>query len=55
MLKPGTRVSLDMTALTIMRILPHEADPRIQDEFRRPRSRIVCWHRVFKRAGSGTL
>ena len=26
-LKPGTRVSLDMTTLTIMAILPREVDP----------------------------
>jgi len=28
-LKPGTRVSLDMTTLTIMRILPREVDPLV--------------------------
>lgn len=28
-LKPGTRVSLDMTTLTIMRILPREVDPQV--------------------------
>jgi 26S proteasome regulatory subunit T4 len=28
-LKPGTRVSLDMTTLTIMRILPREVDPMV--------------------------
>jgi 26S proteasome regulatory subunit T4 len=29
LLKPGTRVALDMTTLTIMRILPREVDPSI--------------------------
>ena len=29
LLKPGTRVSLDMTTLTIMRILPREVDPMV--------------------------
>lgn len=28
-LKPGTRVSLDMTTLTVMRILPREVDPLV--------------------------
>ena len=28
-LKPGTRVALDMTTLTIMRILPREVDPTV--------------------------
>ena len=28
-LKPGVRVSLDMTTLTIMRILPREVDPMV--------------------------
>ena len=28
-LKPGTRVTLDMTTLTIMRILPREVDPLV--------------------------
>lgn len=28
-LKPGTRVSLDMTTLTIMRQLPREVDPNV--------------------------
>ena len=28
-LKPGARVSLDMTTLTIMRILPREVDPMV--------------------------
>jgi len=28
-LKPGTRVSLDMTTLTIMRVLPREVDPTV--------------------------
>jgi 26S proteasome regulatory subunit T4 len=28
-LKTGTRVSLDMTTLTIMRILPREVDPLV--------------------------
>ena len=28
-LKPGTRVSLDMTTLTIMRMLPREVDPNV--------------------------
>lgn len=28
-LKAGTRVSLDMTTLTIMRILPREVDPAV--------------------------
>lgn len=28
-LKPGTRVSLDMTTLTVMRILPREVDPMV--------------------------
>ena len=28
-LKPGTRVTLDMTTLTIMRILPREVDPMV--------------------------
>ena len=28
-LKAGTRVSLDMTTLTIMRILPREVDPMV--------------------------
>ena len=28
-LKPGTRVALDMTTLTIMRILPREVDPSV--------------------------
>ncbi len=28
-LKAGTRVSLDMTTLTIMRILPREVDPLV--------------------------
>lgn len=28
-LKPGTRVSLDMTTLTIMRVLPREVDPLV--------------------------
>ena len=28
-LKQGTRVSLDMTTLTIMRILPREVDPLV--------------------------
>lgn len=29
MLKPGTRVALDMTTLTIMRYLPREVDPLV--------------------------
>lgn len=29
LLKPGTRVALDMTTLTIMRILPREVDPMV--------------------------
>ncbi|EEC48992.1 predicted protein [Phaeodactylum tricornutum CCAP 1055/1] len=29
LLKPGTRVALDMTTLTIMRILPREVDPTV--------------------------
>ncbi len=28
-LKPGTRVALDMTTLTIMRVLPREVDPTV--------------------------
>lgn len=28
-LKPGTRISLDMTTLTIMRVLPREVDPQV--------------------------
>lgn len=28
-LKAGTRVSLDMTTLTVMRILPREVDPMV--------------------------
>lgn len=28
-LKPGTRVSLDMTTLTVMRVLPREVDPLV--------------------------
>lgn len=28
-LKPGVRVSLDMTTLTVMRILPREVDPLV--------------------------
>jgi 26S proteasome regulatory subunit T4 len=28
-LKPGTRVALDMTTLTIMRLLPREVDPTV--------------------------
>lgn len=28
-LKPGTRVSLDMTTLTVMRVLPREVDPMV--------------------------
>lgn len=28
-LKPGTRVALDMTTLTIMRALPREVDPLV--------------------------
>lgn len=30
-LKPGTRVTLDMTTLTIMRILPREVDPIVHN------------------------
>lgn len=30
-LKPGTRVTLDMTTLTIMRILPREVDPLVHN------------------------
>ena len=30
-LKPGTRVSLDMTTYTIMRILPREVDPNVHN------------------------
>jgi 26S proteasome regulatory subunit T4 len=30
-LKPGTRVSLDMTTLTTMRILPREVDPMVYE------------------------
>ena len=30
-LKPGTRVTLDMTTLTIMRILPREVDPQVHN------------------------
>ena len=31
LLKPGTRVTLDMTTLTIMRILPREVDPLVHN------------------------
>ena len=30
-LKPGIRVSLDMTTYTIMRILPREVDPNVHN------------------------
>ena len=30
-LKPGTRVALDMTTYTIMRILPREVDPNVHN------------------------
>jgi len=30
-LKPGTRVTLDMTTFTIMRILPREVDPNVHN------------------------
>ena len=31
MLKPGTRVTLDPTTMTIMRILPREVDPAVHN------------------------
>jgi ATP-dependent 26S proteasome regulatory subunit len=34
-LKAGVRVSLDMTTLTIMRILPREVDPMVRTRSRR--------------------
>ena len=35
-LRPGTRVALDMTTLTIMRYLPREVDPLVYNMSRQP-------------------
>lgn len=42
-LKHGTRVTLDMTTLTIMRILPREIDPTVRDVERRDQMFLTDW------------